>query len=62
LPEKTEAEAVKEYNLEHGQSSNSSATRHLKLEQHSSHKWIWISIALLVSAIAAITFLIKRKR
>jgi RNA polymerase sigma factor (sigma-70 family) len=62
LPEKTEAEAVKEYNLEHGQPSNSSATRHLKLEQHSSRKWIWISIALLVSATAALTFLIKRKR
>jgi RNA polymerase sigma factor (sigma-70 family) len=60
LPEKTEAEAVKEYNLEHKQPFQSAATRHLKLEQHSNHKWI--SIALLVSAIAAIAFLIKRKR
>ncbi|MGA2854578.1 MAG: hypothetical protein ABSE90_10675, partial [Verrucomicrobiota bacterium] len=38
------------------------AHRRLQLEQSSNHKWIWLSVIFIISAIAVIAGLLKRKR
>jgi hypothetical protein len=62
LPEKPEAEAIKEYKQQTEPHSTTVNRRRHKLEQASNHKWIWLSAILIVSIVTVIIGLIKRKQ
>jgi hypothetical protein len=64
LPEKPEAAIIQEYNQKQKQAAShtTAGRRRLDLARPSNRKWIWLSVILIISAIAVIAGLIKRKR
>jgi hypothetical protein len=61
LPEKPDVEAINKFKLQIMSHPIPADQRQFTLEQFQNNKWIWLSVILIISAIAAFAGLMKRK-